>query len=603
MSKWKRAGAWLLAAALVVGTLPAAGAAVTSDNAKSYLKAIDSNPGANSYLVDFDGDGSDELLLVWRSYPEGASYQSFTGGYAVWQGSKKLVQVDDMTQQYWQGQSEKVRNGLGITSCFIAEKENRLYFVEDIGEMDCGTRTKTYTVRNGQWILVDTMYDAMWAFAGIDSSSINGQDVDQATFQNAYAAYQSKQELTDRTSNNNFKPHSVKEQLANAVDTSVFGYEDVLSSLSESEKKALFEDLLFPFAGYDIDYRTATDQQIAQVMNAVWYDHNKYYSGWETKFTLDLPNYDVGIPKDLLDPLTNSLFGRTLNLDKLARKTLPSTDDTNNFCYSYQNALCFHAYFGMGSFPGYIKVIPEHFYNLGNQFYYAVYTEKWLYDDTGVDHIDNFSFVIKKNADNSYRLVRIYPAYYTPTAAELATFVQPSSWAKAEVEKAQAANLVPELTGAPGWQDSATRLQFAELIVQFVEQATGKTLTAAPSGTFSDTNSEAVLKAHAAGIVNGTSDTAFSPYDPLTRQELATMLWRAISYVQTETGKTALAAGGSLSGYTDAGKVSAWAKDAVSALAQNGIMKGTSGTTLSPASSCTVEQSVLLVYRTFQKLQ
>ena len=47
----------LLAAAMVAGMLPAAGAALDSGNASAYLKAMDNMPNASSYLVDFDGDG------------------------------------------------------------------------------------------------------------------------------------------------------------------------------------------------------------------------------------------------------------------------------------------------------------------------------------------------------------------------------------------------------------------------------------------------------------------------------------------------------------------------------------------------------------------
>lgn len=177
-----------------------------------------------------------------------------------------------------------------------------------------------------------------------------------------------------------------------------------------------------------------------------------------------------------------------------------------------------------------------------------------------------------------------------------------SDWAADEIELARQAGLLTEHT-SDYMTRTITRFQFAELAANFAEKATGKTLSAAPDTTFSDTKEQAILKAYQTGIVQGVGDGKFAPDASLTREQLATMLWRAISYVQTETGKTAVTSGGSLAGYTDAGKVSSWAKDAVSALAENGIMKGTSATTLSPAASCTVEQSVLLVYRTFQKLQ
>lgn len=179
---------------------------------------------------------------------------------------------------------------------------------------------------------------------------------------------------------------------------------------------------------------------------------------------------------------------------------------------------------------------------------------------------------------------------------------QPSNWAADEVRKAENAGLVPSLTGNPTYQGTITRLQFCQLAVQLAETALGETLPAAPANTFTDCSDLAVRKAYAAGIVNGMTETTFSPNGTLTREQLATMLWRAVNYIQTQSGEQALTGGGSLTGYTDAGSVSGYAKEAVSALNKNGIMKGTSNTALSPKGSCTVEQSVLLSYRTFLKL-
>ena len=184
----------------------------------------------------------------------------------------------------------------------------------------------------------------------------------------------------------------------------------------------------------------------------------------------------------------------------------------------------------------------------------------------------------------------------------LAALDQPSSWAQEEIDAAQAAGLIPALADDPSWQDKATRLHFAQLAVRLAETATGETLPAAPASTFTDCTDLAVRKAYAAGIVNGTTSTTFSPQNKLTREQLATMLWRAVDYIQTRTGENTLTAGGSLTGYTDAAQVSAYAREAVAALAHHSIMQGTGPTTLSPQNDCTVEQSVVLAYRTLEKL-
>lgn len=96
-------------------------------------------------------------------------------------------------------------------------------------------------------------------------------------------------------------------------------------------------------------------------------------------------------------------------------------------------------------------------------------------------------------------------------------------------------------------------------------------VTPAAADTFTDTSDETVLKAYAAGIINGVGG-----------------------------GKAIPDMGTDISKYTDRDSVSLWAKEAVGALANNGVMKGSSDTTLSPAASCSKEQSIILVYRLYE---
>ena len=136
-----------------------------------------------------------------------------------------------------------------------------------------------------------------------------------------------------------------------------------------------------------------------------------------------------------------------------------------------------------------------------------------------------------------------------------------------------------------------------------MEQATGQTITPAAEGTFTDTDDLWVRKAAAIGLVNGLDDgSRFSPNGYISREQLATMLYRAVRYIESQTGTTILilTEQGSLSGYTDAAQVSPWAQEAMAALHTAGILKGTSGTTLSPKDTTTVEQGILLALRAYE---
>lgn len=175
-----------------------------------------------------------------------------------------------------------------------------------------------------------------------------------------------------------------------------------------------------------------------------------------------------------------------------------------------------------------------------------------------------------------------------------------SPWAEGEMEQAKAAGLVTESNDSY-FTFRITRRRFAELAANLVEQVTGQTITPAAEGTFTDTDDLWVRKAAAIGLVNGLDDgSRFSPNGYISREQLATMLYRAVRYIESQTGTTILTEQGSLSGYTDAAQVSPWAQEAMAALHAAGILKGTSGTTLSPKDTTTVEQGILLTLRAYE---
>ena len=182
----------------------------------------------------------------------------------------------------------------------------------------------------------------------------------------------------------------------------------------------------------------------------------------------------------------------------------------------------------------------------------------------------------------------------TPASGE-----SPSSWAAGEVAAAEEAGLVPQLTGSPAYQDTITREQFAELAVQMVETALGRALPADPAGTFSDCTNPAVRKASRAGIVTGVGDGRFDPATPTNREQIAAMIHRAITCLERENKTDYVEKFEDLSLYTDVDQISSWAVQSMGILAHNRIMLGTSDTLISPKTSCTVEQAILLLYRVY----
>ena len=178
-----------------------------------------------------------------------------------------------------------------------------------------------------------------------------------------------------------------------------------------------------------------------------------------------------------------------------------------------------------------------------------------------------------------------------------------SDWAVEELKAAGEVGLVPSLTGNPGFQDAITREQFAELVAHAANVIYGGDLfdmAEVEKLHFSDCDNEAVRQAATIGVVTGVGDGKFAPAQTTNREQIATMIARAIAYLNDKDNKNVAPNAGDIEKFTDKGQVSAWAVDGVGVLAANGIMAGTAATTLSPKDSCTVEQSILLLYRVYQ---
>lgn len=165
-----------------------------------------------------------------------------------------------------------------------------------------------------------------------------------------------------------------------------------------------------------------------------------------------------------------------------------------------------------------------------------------------------------------------------------------SPWAAEELAQAgEAGYITPACANYQTFE--ITRLQFVQLVVNYLEKTAGEALEPAAADTFSDTADEAARKAYAAGIVQGTGDGRFQPGGLLTREQLAAMLWRALELTGAAAGPA------DLSAYADGAQVSPWAQESLAALISLGIMKGTEASTLAPKAPCTVEQAIALVWR------
>ena len=94
------------------------------------------------------------------------------------------------------------------------------------------------------------------------------------------------------------------------------------------------------------------------------------------------------------------------------------------------------------------------------------------------------------------------------------------------------------------------------------------------------------------GVVSGLGNGKFGPNDNITREQLAVMLYR---YAGSP------AAGGSLDGFADAGKVSGYAQNGLVWATSNGVMSGKGGGMLDPQGLATRAEVAQMLYNYLNK--
>ena len=109
----------------------------------------------------------------------------------------------------------------------------------------------------------------------------------------------------------------------------------------------------------------------------------------------------------------------------------------------------------------------------------------------------------------------------------------------------------------------------------------------AGSGSYTDVSSgdwyyNAVRWATSAGVVNGVGDNTFAPNDPLTREQMAVMLYAYAVYKGYDTAASTAA-----ESFNDSGEISGWALTAMNWAVDNGLLGGKPGNLLDPTGSAT----------------
>lgn len=101
---------------------------------------------------------------------------------------------------------------------------------------------------------------------------------------------------------------------------------------------------------------------------------------------------------------------------------------------------------------------------------------------------------------------------------------------------------------------------------------------------------EAVYKAAASGIVSGDGNGSFRPDSPISREEAAVVIARAFALKAKDKNTAAK--------FSDASGISAWSREAISALAEKSYISGRPGNIFDPRASVTRAEAVVMLDNT-----
>lgn len=123
------------------------------------------------------------------------------------------------------------------------------------------------------------------------------------------------------------------------------------------------------------------------------------------------------------------------------------------------------------------------------------------------------------------------------------------------------------------------RAQFAVILHRMNEAPKVEYVAKFPDVQDNQWYTDAILWANSTGVVTGYSNTGyFGTGDPITREQMAVMMYRYANYMKYDTSKKA-----DFSQFVDADAVSEFAEDAMRWAVGNGIIKGTeNGTKINP---------------------
>ncbi|MDG0811295.1 S-layer homology domain-containing protein [Cohnella rhizosphaerae] len=204
-------------------------------------------------------------------------------------------------------------------------------------------------------------------------------------------------------------------------------------------------------------------------------------------------------------------------------------------------------------------------------FYYDELTRVWV-EVPGGD-VNGNKISVKVNHFTKYAVFAVGGHDDAAGGAQTDAFTDIAGhWAEAGIKQAAAAGIVSGYpNGAFKPNGSVTRAEFAVMLMNALKPQDGEAeqqLTFSDNAKIGEWARKALAQAVYAGIMKGADDNTLRPDALVTRAEMATMIARALGRSAEATAAT---------GFADDSRIPDWAKGAVTAMKELGIVNGKGG--------------------------
>ncbi|WP_214630911.1 family 10 glycosylhydrolase [Paenibacillus agaridevorans] len=166
-------------------------------------------------------------------------------------------------------------------------------------------------------------------------------------------------------------------------------------------------------------------------------------------------------------------------------------------------------------------------------------------------------------------------------------------WAEASIKLAAAKGIISGYAdGTFKPKSEVTRAEFAVMLARMLNlQGNGAELEFNDMAAIGSWAKQGIAQAVEAGIVKGYSDGSFRPNAKISRVEMVTMIVNALGFADNSKATTVFA---------DDAEIPAWARAAVAAAVENGLVQGVGGNKFAPNQTATRAESVVVLLRALE---